>query len=624
VNTHPPRPNFALSVGVFGHRPNRLPAQRQPEILACIREVLRLIAESAEIALRRHEAFFASKPMELTLISALAEGADRMAAEAALEQHLRLTAVLPFDVDIYQADFDDELSRSTYRKLLNRAEKVLVLCGDRAEEARAYETAGLTIVDNADILLAVWDGNPSAGRGGTTELLEAAARSGIPIIHVDAKATRKPCILWGGLTKFPLPGSDIADLPPLPLAESLPEVIDKIVRPPAAGKRAARRNKIVASVLGLFTKPDAQDGEREKLERFLADRWRAWNPRLEVPALLGLLGLRRPKKSDFRPRSPDVLSMDFAQFASSGGEALDRRERGAIAVAAEAYAWADALGVRYAQIFRGAYISNFVLIALLTLVSILSWTGTYIHSWPDSPFMLVQGVLWALIIGNTLAGRIYDWQTRWIETREVAERLRAGLPIWLLGQRPIDTSGEEQTWTGWYVRANFRAMGILPGTLDPVRLSAIKTALVDFVDDQCRYHAANACLMGGVERRLTVMAYTALTITFAFTIIPLISWTIGETAWLQRWKGLQLFVTAGLPAVTAAIYGIDVVGDFDGRAKRSGRSSALLSNIGQALKEDALTLANLRTRTLAIEETMLNNTEKWRLISQLRPLEMPN
>ena len=55
---------------------------------------------------------------------------------------------------------------------------MLELPGEPAAEAAAYEAAAYTVVDQSDVVIAVWDGGPSGGRGGTTDTMEAAAREG--------------------------------------------------------------------------------------------------------------------------------------------------------------------------------------------------------------------------------------------------------------------------------------------------------------------------------------------------------------------------------------------------------------------------------------------------------------
>jgi hypothetical protein len=48
----------------------------------------------------------------------------------------------------------------------------------------AYAHAGRYIVDHCDVLIAVWDGAPSRGRGGTAEIVQYALERNRPILRV--------------------------------------------------------------------------------------------------------------------------------------------------------------------------------------------------------------------------------------------------------------------------------------------------------------------------------------------------------------------------------------------------------------------------------------------------------
>ncbi len=124
-----------------------------------------------------------------TVVSSLAEGADRLVADRVLARpHSRLVAVLPLAVEDYERDFATDSSIDEFRSLLARAdsvETVDVPAGATREEA--YEQAGFEVVARSDVLIAVWDGQPSRGRGGTAEIVEHARLRGcrVELVVVD-------------------------------------------------------------------------------------------------------------------------------------------------------------------------------------------------------------------------------------------------------------------------------------------------------------------------------------------------------------------------------------------------------------------------------------------------------
>jgi hypothetical protein len=81
---------------------------------------------------------------------------------------------------------------TTYDHLLSQA--VNVQCLDYIEStARAHMAASEAMLNNIDLLLAVWDGNPARGFGGTADVVEAARDDGIPVKIIEpAGTTRGP------------------------------------------------------------------------------------------------------------------------------------------------------------------------------------------------------------------------------------------------------------------------------------------------------------------------------------------------------------------------------------------------------------------------------------------------
>jgi len=192
-------------VGVTGHRPHRLGVLQLARLLPQARDVLRELVSSPA----------AHAKEGVTLCSALAEGADRHLAQLALERGCTLHAVLPFARDEYAADFDSAKSIREYRHLLDRAQRVDELAGDRRHADLAYESAGHAILDAADLLIAVWDGAPGRGRGGTGAVVAEAWRRRMPIVHLSTQAHAQPTLLHADTGC--VPALDMQHLPDRPL-----------------------------------------------------------------------------------------------------------------------------------------------------------------------------------------------------------------------------------------------------------------------------------------------------------------------------------------------------------------------------------------------------------------------
>ncbi|MEZ5996162.1 MAG: hypothetical protein R3C25_10440 [Hyphomonadaceae bacterium] len=209
-------------VAVTGHRLNQLPEGERPRIKAEIAAAL----ESVEAAAR--SANGGAMP-RCVLHSAIAEGADTYAAEAALARGWRLVTPLPFSVERYEQDFSDAAAKETYQRLLWASRRVLpvddaLVARVGGGQAAPYAAVGRALIERADVLVCVWNGTPPRGPGGTSEVAALMLERGGLVLWVPAQ---------GGDVKLVAPA-------PLPRAgsfrrklhEALAEKFARIARPP--------------------------------------------------------------------------------------------------------------------------------------------------------------------------------------------------------------------------------------------------------------------------------------------------------------------------------------------------------------------------------------------------------
>ena len=610
MTTHPPKPRLALPVGVTGHRPNRLPEEAQAQVAAQIGAALREIAAVVTAVQRSHATVFSSQTPRLTLLSALAEGADRIAAEAALEAGWRLDALLPFPRDDYAADFSDADSRTAYRALLERADAVLELPGRREEAPRAYEEAGLAILDHCAILIAVWDGAPSAGRGGTVEVIDAAVRRGLPVLWIDARGIAPPQLRWSGLAPHPLPVSRFDDLPAQDPGHWLARVVEDTLRPPT--DPAADPDD---ATIHDANRHATEAGEAERLAAYLGETRRRYHWRPEWHGLLAVGGVRRLRRGDLRGPSPEEAAADATGVPPGLPDPLTA-----------GYGWADALATRYAQIFRSAIVTNFLFAALSVFIVALSILSQYSFHWLEHhkwAFVLIELLLIFGVIWNTRAGKRAGWHRRWLEAREVAERLRVAFPLIGLGGLPPLSSGQLGIWTAWYARTLLRAAGVPMLALSGDAVALGRDALLAMLEDQCRYHHGVRDRMAQMEHRLERFGETLFLATLAVAALYLLSAALGvEIA--KEVKFAVTALTAGLPVLATASYGIRVIADFEGNAHRSGRMAQQLATLIEAIRsDDATNPWAARDRARQAGEIMLGDVANWRLTAEGRGLAIP-
>jgi len=122
---------------------------------------------------------------DVEIWSSLAEGADRLVAELVPAEAGGLVAVLPLADDDYRDDFASAESGEQFDRLLALAHRVDIVGPDEGgTRDSAYERAGRTVVACCDVLLALWDGEPSRGRGGTAQMVDEARRLGRDVLVI--------------------------------------------------------------------------------------------------------------------------------------------------------------------------------------------------------------------------------------------------------------------------------------------------------------------------------------------------------------------------------------------------------------------------------------------------------
>ncbi|MET8980191.1 hypothetical protein ABZX85_31760 [Streptomyces sp. NPDC004539] len=116
---------------------------------------------------------------QLVGVSCIAEGADSLFAEAVLSLGGKLTVVVPSQD--YRQDKVGPDHAERFDRLVGAAEQVLVLPRETADR-QAYEAANAVLVERADRLVAVWNGEPPTGkRGGTADTVVEARSAGLPV-----------------------------------------------------------------------------------------------------------------------------------------------------------------------------------------------------------------------------------------------------------------------------------------------------------------------------------------------------------------------------------------------------------------------------------------------------------
>ncbi len=121
---------------------------------------------------------------EWIALSSVAEGGDTVFVAQARALGLSWHAILPLPRAEFAKDFTAEHWAAAEAMLVD-SEFVRVIAENGSRED-AYLDCGMETVDGSDVLLAIWDGQPARGKGGTAEVVAYARALGKPLILIDA------------------------------------------------------------------------------------------------------------------------------------------------------------------------------------------------------------------------------------------------------------------------------------------------------------------------------------------------------------------------------------------------------------------------------------------------------
>jgi hypothetical protein len=136
----------------------------------------------------------AQTPGEWVALASAAAGGDQLFVQQALDRGLSWHAILPLPAKDFASDFSPERWREV-EALLARAEH-LQISNEEGPREDAYLDCGLETVNGSDLLIAVWDGEPARGKGGTAEVVEYALSIGRPVIIIEPATGERRIENW--------------------------------------------------------------------------------------------------------------------------------------------------------------------------------------------------------------------------------------------------------------------------------------------------------------------------------------------------------------------------------------------------------------------------------------------
>lgn len=157
-----------MRIGITGH--SNLSEDTVPLVAAALRALL------------------TDTPIPIVGVSRLARGADQVFARAVLDLGGELHVVLP--AGDYRARKVKPSNAADVDELIGQAATVTTMPFETSDRD-AYLAASEHVVATVEAMVAVWDGQPSDGRGGTGDIVATARDRGLPVTVVWPDAARR-------------------------------------------------------------------------------------------------------------------------------------------------------------------------------------------------------------------------------------------------------------------------------------------------------------------------------------------------------------------------------------------------------------------------------------------------
>lgn len=567
-------PACVLRVGITGHRANRLPDD-VTALRAALAQVMRALAADAKALLAEGGAgSYRDDPdaPHFRLTGGLAPGADRLAMLAARDLGWDTQVVLPREREAFLAEQRSacstraEDSDAQFEALLTSATAVLTLDGDGEGHRRnAHELAARVIVQQSDVLIAVWDGAPGAGMGGTAHVVREALAQGAAVIWLDPQGVLP--------ARYLLPGQP--DPVPHPSFGAWLRAV--LLLPEQACAPAAHHNHA--------------DGALLRWQRALRERARASRFPPLYQCLLCLSGKRLPA---WRLRFEDSVGnwqKNWSDYADKLGP--DPHRDAAYARLQQRFHFFDHLAEIYGRSYRASYLLIYVIAFLATCAGL---AGVFSDMATKAWLVLLELGLIGTMVAVALTGKRRQWHERWLDYRAVAEQLRhARLGLWT-GQsfQPAATErceGAAAAWTSWYLRACVRELPMPTRRIDAEYCRNAIAAVMQFeIRNQREFNARTAETQHRMHMHFERAEVVLLIVLVLFAALFLGIVVIARPYWLHLHHDTQDHIKHAMsycgiiiPALGAVLLGIRAQSDFHAYSERAAETATHLTAVEERI-----------------------------------------
>lgn len=493
----------------------------------------------------------------------------------------------------------------------------------------SYAAAASFHLQQVDLLIAVWDGQPSRGPGGVAENAARALAAGLPVVVVNAAHPTLPPQMLKSI-QFGPDRPEIIGWTPAVLAPVLEH----------ADCRDGALAEAVRSILGLpgsVEEDDHRHAHSEQpltIEDFFADSAPTTGRSHTYDRFIALLSGRWPFTK--RRKIAGSVSRGADAWAAM---AVDVGEQTRLAADLQTllkrrYSAASALANFYAAQYRSAFIAAFLLGAIAGGVAVFGLAFNA-KDWLKVALIVTELIVIFRVFHIVRTGRRLKYHAKYVEYRTLAESLHSLRALCTFGETPsraaLDAAGGG--WYRWYIQATIREIALPDQPLDATyQRRILKTVARHEIEPEIAYHDRNSKVMMHVDHNIHLVGnYLFFLVILALgVLLSLWLYDLGVSrdaevimAILKPWL---MIIAIFFPAAGSALAGIRFMADFDGKAARSIQMMRTLQNLAMraenATEKQDFGATRIILRDLAV--TLSDDVNLFRTTYSRRELVLPS
>lgn len=513
-------------------------------------------------------------PLNWRVISSLAKGADRIVARSAMDKlNASLEVILPFDVNDFRKDFNRQNDLEEFNKLFDKADNKSTLQNISfpvyKSREEGYEQAGIEVVDSCEILLAVWDGKASRGKGGTAEIIRYACSVNRPVIWINAI--------------YP-------DLPPTLIT-----------------------NIQSNTEIHKGNSPEFLHVTKNPFPKYAAE----WSGRYMQVAEYN-------RDRAFRQEGFEAILLsnrDKFKKARENTHLLPEEINPLLNNLLPHYARADFLAIRYQKLHIRAATWLYRLAAIAVAVAVLQ--TLYLPSQTAWVMLEILSLLSAMVWFRMSI--IHHWHEKWLNYRHLAERIRILLFHSLGGKQSIIPSvlGQQLPFYpgpgGWVLDVFDQIKKGIPAVKIPEdKIQDVKRLILEgWITDQVKYHHSNALSKEQLARKDHLLIGAMLFATLVAAVLHLLKAV--HPVFLEN---LIVATVIILPSFAAAQHAIGSIHDYERIATRSARMNEILLSLQSSINR-VNSWEELIIEIQRAEDIMSAENHEWCVSLSFRRVSLP-